>query len=709
MTGPASASEREPRTTGSRQLAPLVALLAIVFAIKLIVVWQLKDHPMTQPEVGLDTSAYVELARRAAAGDWGLGPGLYYVSPLYIYFLAAILVLTKSFTAVRVLQIALGTAAVALLWLTSRTWFNTRAAYATATLAALTGLFTFYESLLLQASLDVFLTSAALYLLTRVLTTPRPWFEIATGVVFGIATLNRPNMLIAAIALAAVLVAARRGRAGALLIAGVLAGMSPVAMRNAVVAGTWSFTSSHGGLNLYIGNSETATGFYHSVPGITPTIAGQQKDAQRVAAGALGHPVSEAEASSYFTGLALTWMREHPGSAVALLLKKAFYAFHAQHVALPYSYPFYAYDAGTILGWLFVGPWLLIPLGVAGLILVTPTPPRAGFWIWASFVPMYAGAVALFFVAERYRLPLMVPLCVGAGAMLDAVAGWVVARRWQALAAPAACVTAIAIAANWPLGLHDGRWEEGLRMAQRLVILGRYSEADDWTRRLETNPPRKGMAEHGVGMQMLVVGRPEKALPHLEQAHVDDPSNASIEYALGVALLRVNRTADALPHLTRGFAGNPDVPMAGYDLAMILKERGDFAAAAEVLSKVTVIPDNPEDWLRLGRLATEVKALDVAEPFFRHAAEMSPALASARQQYGLNLLLLGRFADGARELREASRLDPRDPDSLAHLAYCELRLNQLADARAHAAAALAIAPDHPLATQVMQAVKQRDE
>ena len=77
MTGPASASEREPRTTGSRQLAPLVALLAIVFAIKLIVVWQLKDHPMTQPEVGLDTSAYVDLARRAAAGDWGLGPGLY--------------------------------------------------------------------------------------------------------------------------------------------------------------------------------------------------------------------------------------------------------------------------------------------------------------------------------------------------------------------------------------------------------------------------------------------------------------------------------------------------------------------------------------------------------------------------------------------------------------------------------------------------------
>ena len=61
--------------------------------------------------------------------------------------------------------------------------------------------------------------------------------------------------------------------------------------------------SSHGGLNFYIGNRETATGFYMPVPGITPTIAGQEKDARRVAARALGHPVTDAEASDYFFGL----------------------------------------------------------------------------------------------------------------------------------------------------------------------------------------------------------------------------------------------------------------------------------------------------------------------------------------------------------------------------------------------------------------------
>jgi len=51
---------------------------------------QLRDHPLLQPEGALDSAVYVRLAERAAAGDWALGPEVYYVSPLYIYFLAAL-------------------------------------------------------------------------------------------------------------------------------------------------------------------------------------------------------------------------------------------------------------------------------------------------------------------------------------------------------------------------------------------------------------------------------------------------------------------------------------------------------------------------------------------------------------------------------------------------------------------------------------------
>src|SRR5688500_2091678 len=63
-------------------------------------------------------------------------------------------------------------------------------------------------------------------------------------------------------------------RPAILLVAGVLIGIAPVAVRNVVVADQWSLVSSHGGLNFYMGNSETATGFYNQIPGITPDIKG---------------------------------------------------------------------------------------------------------------------------------------------------------------------------------------------------------------------------------------------------------------------------------------------------------------------------------------------------------------------------------------------------------------------------------------------------
>ena len=154
----------------ARQNAPLsrfLLLAGVVFVLKLLVVFQLKDHPLLQPDVGLDTAAYAELARKVLGGDLALGPGLYFVSPLYIYFLSAGLAVTDSFTAVRVLQVLLGTVSVGFVFLSARDWFGERAAWIAASLATFTGLFTFYETLILQASLDAFLTSAALLCVTR--------------------------------------------------------------------------------------------------------------------------------------------------------------------------------------------------------------------------------------------------------------------------------------------------------------------------------------------------------------------------------------------------------------------------------------------------------------------------------------------------------------------------------------------------------------
>ena len=626
---------------GSFGNAPLLWLfLGAVFALKLAIVWGLKDHPLLRPDAGLDTTAYVTLAQRVISGDLALGPGPYFVSPLYIYFLSAALALFDSFTAVRILQVALGTATVAAIYVTAQEWFGRRAAWLAGVFAAGTGLFTFYETLILQAALDPFLTAVALAALARGLRTDGTgcaWWLVGAGALFGLATLNRPNMLFGVLAVIAASLVVRRFKPGMLLVLGLVAGLAPVVIRNAVVGGEWTMVSSHGGLNLYIGNHAEATGFYRQVPGIRPSIEGQQEDTRRAAAAALGHEVSDAEASAYFTTQATTWMRQNPLAAARLFIKKLFYAFHAQHVALPHSFPFFAYDTGSVLRFLVFGPWLLVPVGLAGMLFAS----RANFVIWAAFVPGYAIGVAVFFVAERYRLPLLVPLCIGAGAAVDGVWRSLSSRRFSSVVPAGVAITIAAIACNWPLPhLDDGRWGEGLKTAQLLVIDGDYTAADGWVERLERSGGQPGRAHHGVGMQLVVRDQLDRALPHMKAA------------------------------LERGF----------------------------------LTQDDPEVWLRLGRLATRTAGPAAAEIYFRRASQLAPEQAGAREQYGLNLVLLDRLEDARRELREAVRLDSRNADSLSHLAYCEIKLGQVSEARTHVAAALRLEPDNALGRQLLAAL-----
>ena len=124
-------------------------------------------------------------------------------------------------------------------------------------------------------------------------------------------------------------------------------GMAPAAIRNAVVARQFSFVSSHGGLNFYIGNSERATGLLHHRPG-------DHADDRRTGEGHAPRRGARARAPGdrrRGVGLLLRPRvgvdgRSIPATPSALFARKFYYVFNAQHVALPHSYPFYALRRG---------------------------------------------------------------------------------------------------------------------------------------------------------------------------------------------------------------------------------------------------------------------------------------------------------------------------------------------------------------------------
>ncbi|RPJ81882.1 MAG: DUF2029 domain-containing protein, partial [Acidobacteria bacterium] len=437
-------------------------LLAGTLLIKAVVLLQLHDHILLQPSPVLDDGVYVGLASRVASGDLAAGPDVYFVSPFYIYFMALVFSLTGGSTlAVRAVQVGLGTAAVGLVYATTRRWFGERSALAAGVLAALTGLFSFFEILLLQTAVDPFLTALSLYALTLAIRSGGLRWPPIAGACIGLLVMNRPNALPFVAVAVAGLWLLRRDRRGAARAASLALGavlvIAPVTLRNGLVAGDWVLISSHGGLYLYIGNNSIADGTYRAVEGITPSIQGQLVDSRSVAERAAGRTMEPSEVSAYFAGRAFEWARTNPGDALRLFLLKLAYVFNGADLALNYSYTYFSLDEVTLLRLLVVGPWLLVPLGLAGLFAPVRVEGRAGFAVWTSFVPVYALSVAVFFVSTRYRLPLLVPLCATSGAFVAWLIDAVLARRGRHLAVAAVATASLALLANWPIGPDTGR------------------------------------------------------------------------------------------------------------------------------------------------------------------------------------------------------------------------------------------------------------
>ena len=173
-------------------------------------------------------------------------------------------------------------------------------------------------------------------------------------------------MIVAVAGVTLSLLVIRRFRIAALLVAGVLAAIAPVVLRNAVVSHQFALVSSQGGLNFYIGNNESATGQYVAVPGVRANIEGQSQDTRRVAEQAAGHPLTDAQVSAHFSGLATLDAR--PSGAPrrgSLRASSRWYSTRITNGSIS-AIPYYARDTGTLLLVLFVGPWLLVPLGLTG-------------------------------------------------------------------------------------------------------------------------------------------------------------------------------------------------------------------------------------------------------------------------------------------------------------------------------------------------------
>jgi hypothetical protein len=622
---------------------PLFWLLLVTVALKAAVLAHFNAHPLLQPVGEMDSGVYARLAADVARGDVLLrGPGSvpFFVSPLYIYFLAAIHLLSAgSLLAAKVVQIAFGTAAVGLVWGMTRRLFDDRAALLAGFLYALTGVVTFHEILILQAALDPFLTALSLFLLAVALTHGRisskvngaeaaalrgalpgsaGWGRwLAVGAALGLFALNRPNVLPFAAVVAVGLVARSLSARGERLLpfpfkenllrtfrctGAFLGGTAAIVVfplaRNLIVSGEPVLISSHGGLNFLVGNGPGANGVYRWLDGITPSVTGQTADAKRIAEAETGRPLTAREVSSFFARRAWTWIGDHPADAMRLFAKKLWYVLSNDEMSLNFSFSWYRRES-LLLTFLGVGPWLLVPLGGAGLALALVGAgklPGRDAAVWASFVPAYALLVAAFFVATRYRLPLFVPLAVGAGGAISLLFEAWRAHKKKPLVV-AACVALPLLALTlWPTGIDDGSSEEETQWVLHLIGAGDTSGAATRLDALAKAHPLPGLLWFRAGQAWAAAGRFDDAIPALERSLSIDPGQAETQKVLsatherrGMDRIVAGDMAAAVSDLEEVVRLDSKNATVRLNLAAILAERGDRARARSLAAEALAL------------------------------------------------------------------------------------------------------------------------
>src|SRR5262249_35607708 len=148
------------------------------------------------------------------------------------------------------------------------------------------------------------------------------------------------------------------------------------------------------------------------------------------------------------------WMRHAPAAAVLLMLKKLVLFLRAEEIPTNINYNFVKEFLPFLSGTISFG--VLFPLSVAGMIAIFLVPARrrdSRSLLLLLLVTVYALSVVIFFVGDRYRLPIVPLLAIFAGYGLDFTLRTIRQRKGWVLPLSGAVLAALLV--NYPFAAFD--------------------------------------------------------------------------------------------------------------------------------------------------------------------------------------------------------------------------------------------------------------
>ncbi len=554
---------------------PFIGIFALAFLVRLAVSSSLSSLGLWQnPQ--FDAHENLEWAHALASGDfrWPSPPTH---GPAYPFFLALLLKVFGSLAGVRVAQAALASLTCALVARTGEILFDRKKGLAAGILLAVCGPVVLVDVSLWEECFVNLVLSGALFLLVA---RKNPPGAAVTGLLLGAACAGRPTALLFVFAaLAAILLLegwTRRVPSALALGFGATLVLGPAVLLASRASGRFVFVRAYGAVNLWLGNDPASGGVQNARPnGPWDRVAGAPARA--------GVPPEGEEA--YFARRTFTRVKDDPAGFARVVLAKIVWLTQAEEPRDNLSFAFFAAQS-RILRMLPGFGFLLALAAVSGFAWRSLRGKAILLlWITAGALPVLAALVGL-----RYRMPVVPPLALFAGAGAALLVDRVRGRDMRLLAAPAGvfALTLVASHARRHPPSHDFAEERTLD-ANAWMETGNVAEAERSLARARDADPRAALPVEFLGRLRLAQGRTAEAVSTLEESLRMDPDSRSARFFLGQALEAAGRPADAAEAYRAALVVSPAFFPALYHLGRALLVIGDPAGAIGPLEKAVAL------------------------------------------------------------------------------------------------------------------------
>ncbi|MEO0107709.1 MAG: tetratricopeptide repeat protein, partial [candidate division WOR-3 bacterium] len=442
--------------------------------------------------------------------------------------------------------------------------------------------------------------------------------SIAAGLVLGLLTLVRSELLLVVPLLVGVTVLWRNvlpAKKLAWLILGLAVVVVPVAVHNTRTGGGLILVSYNGGVNLYLGNNPKADGTWRAVSPLVRTGSITLEGIRRNSLLSEGRPMKPASSSAHWTREAITFVRQQPKKFCALTLRRI--GLFAGNFEIPNNYYFdQAREASLVLRLLALPFGVILALGLGGVFYFSATWKRG--YPALLLILVYALTSILTFTLSRLRapvVPLLLPYAAASGVGLTR---WLGARHRTdivrispRLGLVALLALVVFVVSLIPLADRRAYAVEGdIQAGNILLNSGQTEAARVWFERARALNPSSVQATYGLFNVAAKLKNRSAAQARSAELYQLSRSAGDSAYALLSSALIGTMSGDFLSArqaYTSVLEIDPFNVDARFLLAMVHHTLGDTSAARLELERTLTLAPDYEDARRWYRQLSRVK------------------------------------------------------------------------------------------------------